>query len=82
MFDAATFACPNECGRCDLAYHGLITHINTECPKKVVVCSNGCGEYVKADLEKVHQNLTCKNSKVTCEACNKEIKYRKLLESH
>ena len=54
MFDAATFTCPNECGRQDLAYHNLVMHINTSCPKKVVLCSNGCGEYIKKDLEGVH----------------------------
>ncbi len=55
------------------------SHLNTECPKRVVVCREGCGEYFPAEASDAHARFGCTLRVRKCpHGCGEKLKEEKI----
>ncbi len=50
-------------------------HMNSECPRRLIVCPEGCGEYFPAEAADVHKRVGCTLRIIKCpQGCSKRLK--------
>ena len=71
-YEAATFNCPQKCGKSDLSLEKLMEHVNEKCEFRLVKCPNqSCGEVLNRFFFNKHR-ANCRANQNRCHRCDGE----------
>lgn len=66
-------ACTNRCGVADVLFLELEQHVTTTCPRRLTLCTLGCGRKVPLHNMEAHCARECRRRFVSCALCSERL---------